>query len=114
MPQWPPGRNRGVLTAAPVTSLPAWPPTLVLQPLAVDWRAKAKKGSTSRSQSNSDLVGTAAAAAATQPDATAAASPPDLEALSATLPEGWRAMWDATHARVYYGNLTTKVRDGGE
>eukprot|EP01025_Chloroclados_australasicus_P064980 TRINITY_DN8780_c0_g1_i1.p1 TRINITY_DN8780_c0_g1~~TRINITY_DN8780_c0_g1_i1.p1 ORF type:complete len:636 (-),score=116.57 TRINITY_DN8780_c0_g1_i1:399-2306(-) len=33
---------------------------------------------------------------------------PDLEALSAELPIGWRAMWDANSERVYYGNLSTR------
>ncbi len=34
---------------------------------------------------------------------------PDLDALSAGLPPGWRAMWDKSSGDVYYGNLATKV-----
>ncbi|GFR46642.1 hypothetical protein Agub_g8253, partial [Astrephomene gubernaculifera] len=34
---------------------------------------------------------------------------PDLDALSAGLPAGWRAMWDKGSGDVYYGNLTTRV-----
>lgn len=34
---------------------------------------------------------------------------PDLDLLSAGLPPGWQAMWDDTHAKVYYGNLDTSV-----
>jgi hypothetical protein len=38
---------------------------------------------------------------------------PDLEAESAGLPPGWRAMWDKTHRRLYYGNLETSVSAAG-
>ena len=34
----------------------------------------------------------------------------DLEALSATLPAGWRAMLDPSSNEIYFGNLSTKVR----
>ncbi|EFJ43274.1 hypothetical protein VOLCADRAFT_106914 [Volvox carteri f. nagariensis] len=33
---------------------------------------------------------------------------PDLDALSAGLPSGWRAMWDKNSGDVYYGNMTTR------
>jgi hypothetical protein len=33
----------------------------------------------------------------------------DLEALSATLPAGWRAMLDPSSNEIYFGNLSTKV-----
>lgn len=33
----------------------------------------------------------------------------DLEALSATLPAGWRAMLDPSSNQIYFGNLSTKV-----
>lgn len=36
-------------------------------------------------------------------------SMPDLDALSAGLPDGWRAMWDASSKGIYYGNLHTMV-----
>jgi hypothetical protein len=35
---------------------------------------------------------------------------PDLEALSAGLPRGWRAMWDKSSGDVYYGNPGSRVR----
>lgn len=35
---------------------------------------------------------------------------PNLSALSAGLPEGWRAMWDQQSGDVYYGCPDTKVR----
>jgi cell division protein FtsN len=35
---------------------------------------------------------------------------PDLVALSAGLPHGWRAMWDSGRNAIYFGNLLTKVR----
>ncbi|GLI62519.1 hypothetical protein VaNZ11_005176 [Volvox africanus] len=37
---------------------------------------------------------------------------PDLDALSAGLPPGWRAMWDKATGDVYYGNLVTRVGTG--
>lgn len=37
------------------------------------------------------------------------ASMPDLDALSAGLPEGWRAMWDVSSCGLYYGNLVTQA-----
>eukprot|EP00983_Pelagomonas_calceolata_P057048 1144904-Pelagomonas_calceolata.AAC.3 len=35
-------------------------------------------------------------------------SRPDLESLSAGLPQGWQAMWDKKTGDIYYGNPTTK------
>lgn len=71
----------------------------------------------------------AAAAAASQPAAAAGrggdggskgtdkakakstAAKPDLEALTAGLPAGWRAMWDKSSGDVYYGNTGTRVSE---
>ncbi|KXZ54170.1 hypothetical protein GPECTOR_5g267 [Gonium pectorale] len=52
----------------------------------------------------------ATVAAAAQPAVLNFKTRPDLDALSAGLPAGWRAMWDKGSGDVYYGNLTTKVR----
>lgn len=57
-------------------------------------------------QATAAAAGSAAAAAAA---GASRAGKPDLDALSEGLPSGWRAMWDATHARVYYGNIDTQV-----
>ena len=37
------------------------------------------------------------------------ATMPDLDGLSVGLPEGWKAMWDASSGGVYYGNLITQA-----
>ena len=88
-----------------------------LQPLFGDWRQQVKRR---RGDADAEVPDTAAAAVATtaaaeqrstaaDTSAAASAGPPDLDGLSAGLPEGWRAMWDAGHKRVYYGNLSTKA-----
>lgn len=93
-----------------------------MQPVVGDWRERLKQGKPQR-QRQAQGSGQPAAAAATQaasPDAgsggaaRAAASGaehdvPDLDALSEGLPPGWRAMWDKTHRRLYFGNLATQA-----
>lgn len=69
---------------------------VLAQPLAVDWREKIKVRK--KDEKTADE----------QPSDPAAAAKPDLKALSAGLPEGWRAMWDKSSGSVYYGNLSTK------
>lgn len=107
------------------------PPALrPLQPVVGDWQQRVKHA---KRQQRLDAAAAAAAAAvsgaepaAAQATAAAAGSAaaaaaagasragkPDLDALSEGLPSGWRAMWDATHARVYYGNIDTQASTGG-
>lgn len=120
-------------------SSPCNPPLPVaLQPVVGDWRQRVKqptKGAKKRQQQEGSAAATAGAAAAaaaaaapagTQSSAPAAAGAstvgpapggsdaamPDLDALSEGLPPGWRAMWDKTHRRVYFGNLDTQASWG--
>ncbi len=49
------------------------------------------------------------AAAPKQAAAVTYAEKPDLDALSAGLPPGWKALWDKASKELYYGNPSTKV-----
>lgn len=94
---------------------------LHVQPVVGDWQQRVKQAKRQQRSSDAAAAATAAAAAAepaAQAKAVAGSGPaaaaarggkPDLDALSEGLPSGWRAMWDATHSRVYYGNLDTQA-----
>lgn len=77
------------------------------QPLAGDWRDRVKGGGGAK--------GAVAAAVKKAAPKQAAAAPvtyvekPDLDALSAGLPPGWKALWDKTSKEIYYGCKATKV-----
>lgn len=103
-------------------------PLRPLQPVVGDWQQRVKHA---KRQQRVDAAAAAAAVSGAEPaaaQATAAgagsaaaaaaagasrAGKPDLDALSEGLPSGWRAMWDATHARMYYGNIDTQASTGG-
>ncbi len=107
---------------APVWFIPPPIPRVPLrpQPVVGDWQQRVKQA---KRHQRADAAAAAAAAAsaasaATQAKAAAGSAPaaaaargtkPDLDALSEGLPSGWRAMWDATHSRVYFGNLETQA-----
>lgn len=93
-----------------------------LQPVLGDWQERVKLA---KRQKRGEGAAAAAAAASAQqhasPAAAEAAEPepaaadggrPDLDALSEGLEPGWRAMWDKTHKRVYWGNLETQASWG--
>lgn len=67
---------------------------LWLQPLEGDWREK---------------VLAAKAKGKDSVDRSAQSETPNLAQLSASLPQGWTAMWDAASKRLYYGNQETQV-----
>lgn len=87
---------------------------LWLQPLAGDWRQRVKAA---HKRERASEPAAAAAAKPTRAAAAAAASPggaaPDLAALSAGLPPGWKAVLDKASGDVYYGNPVTKVGETG-
>jgi hypothetical protein len=82
---------------------PSRPPSRLLpQPVQGDWRQRVRQPDRqeTRAASPQEAAGGGGAAADGMPD---------LDALSAGLPPGWRAMWDREHRMVYYGNLGTSV-----
>ena len=90
---------------------------LCLQPVVGDWQQRVKQAKRHQ-RADAAAAAASAASAATQAKAAAGSAPaaaaargtkPDLDALSEGLPSGWRAMWDATHSRVYFGNLETQA-----
>lgn len=85
-----------------------------------DWRERLKQGTPQqrRQAQGSGAPAEAADARDAAPSASSAPSGaghnvPDLDALSEGLPPGWRAMWDKTHKRLYYGNLATQASAPG-
>lgn len=85
-------------------------PLPTVQPVVGDWQQRVKQAKRQQRSEAAAAAGAAQAAAATQPTAETAGGKPDLDALSQGLPDGWRAMWDAGHSRVYFGNLQTQAR----
>jgi len=84
-------------------------------PVMGDWRktlAKQHKSSKSHKHGSSSKKSSKSASAdkAAGGYPTNSKSRPDLESLSAGLPQGWQAMWDKKTGDIYYGNPTTKVR----
>lgn len=86
-------------------------------PLTTDWRARlqmqqapaAAGTSTAAANHHAGSSATAGTAADGPAGIARSATKPDLDALSAGLPPGWRAMWDKASGDIYYGNLSTKV-----
>ncbi len=97
-----------------------------LQPVVGDWRERLKQGKTQRQAQDVAAPVDAGPTQAAGPGASSASGGgasgtvassaghdvPDLDALSEGLPPGWRAMWDTTHRRLYFGNLATQASLG--
>lgn len=97
-----------------------------LQPVVGDWRERLKQGKTQRQAQDVAAPVDAGPDQAAGPGASSASGGgasgtvvssaghdvPDLDALSEGLPPGWRAMWDKTHRRLYFGNLATQASLG--
>lgn len=93
-------------------------------PVVGDWRQQIKQrrsGAGGGGGASAMAAASAAQAAAAAPadasaaggggaeEAAEAGGMPDLDALSAGLPDGWRAMWSDAHQRLYYGHLHSKA-----
>ena len=72
-----------------------------MQPVAGDWRSKVKAAA--------KKAGAPQAEKQLESTAPPKDGRPDLAALTAGLPAGWKAMWDKASKDVYYGNPSTKV-----
>lgn len=120
--------SRAAAHTRPACPCPLCPHVLSAQPLVGDWRQQLLgdgAGEAAAEQQQQQQTAQQPAAkkrrkhegeAAVDEEAGVAAvsgtssSKPDLTALSAGLPKGWRALYDAASGMVYYGNKKTKVR----